>query len=46
MNMGRRCVWEAPLVRHCAGAAAEGAALRERRRLDFGRYHWVDTKQT
>ena len=32
--MGRRCVWEAPLVRQWAGAAAEGAALCERRRLD------------
>ena len=34
MGMGRRCVWEAPLVRQWAGAVAEGATLRERSRLD------------
>ena len=32
--MGRRCVWKALLFRQRAGAVAEGAALRERRRLD------------
>ena len=34
VDMGRRCVWKALLFRQRAGTAAEGAALRERRRLD------------
>ena len=50
MDMGCRCAWEAPLVRQSAGMAEEGAALRERRRLDralpdFGRCRRVGTKQ-